>query len=167
MKFERVAIGWTPGGDVDVVSACEIGRSERLEKHPMKTSPVYRSDLMGIDGESAKLAVLVHFHMLVVRDNIDPAKVHKAFMDIEEYRDAIAADTLPADVPRWVTPSRRRERPTRRHGQPPKRTTSELLAYYMAREKAASALLEVSWPIAQEKAATALARVSGPHGAQP
>jgi hypothetical protein len=137
MEFRRVAIGWTPGGDVDVIAINELGRSEWFDKHPMKTSPAYRDDLMGIAGESAKLAVLVHFHMLVVRDNIDPAKVHKAFMDINEYRDAIAVETLPADVPRWVTPSIRREPPARRYGKPAKRPTAERLDYWMAQGKMA------------------------------
>jgi hypothetical protein len=97
MKFAKVAIGWTPGGDVEVVSAHELHSAEWSNKHhQIVTSPAYRSDLMGISGVSAQLAALVHFHMIVVRDNIDPMKAHKAFMDIDEYRDTVAADTLPA-----------------------------------------------------------------------
>jgi hypothetical protein len=87
----------------------------------------------GVKGEQAKLAVMVLFHMIVVRDKVDPMKVHNAFMDIDEYRDAIAADTLAADVPRWVTPSRKRMPLNRRHGVGPKRTTADLLDYWMAR----------------------------------
>jgi hypothetical protein len=62
--------------------------------------------LSDISGESAKLAVLAIFHTLVVRDKVDPLKAHWAFMDITEYRDAIATDTLAADVPRYVCPRR-------------------------------------------------------------
>jgi hypothetical protein len=122
VHFRRTAIGWSPGGDVDVVSLNEFDRLEWFNKHPMKTGG-FRSDLANVEGEDAKLAALVAFHMLVVRDKVDPMKAHNAFMDINEYRDAIVADTLPADVPRWATPSLRRAPPKRRHGQPPKSAT--------------------------------------------
>jgi hypothetical protein len=45
--------------------------------------------------------------------------------------------TLPADVPRWVTPSIRREPPARRYGVSPKRPTAERLDYWMAQGKMA------------------------------
>ncbi len=135
MYFKNTAIGWNPGGDVSVVgywgALDERAWSAWRSKYLMHTSPVYRSDLAGISGESAQLAALVHFHMLVVRDKVDPMKVHEAFMDIEEYRDAIAPDALPKDVPRWVTPSRKRMPVNRLHGVSSKRTTADLLAYGM------------------------------------
>jgi hypothetical protein len=115
MYFQRTAIGWTPGGDVDVIAINELGRSEWFDKHPGKVSPAWRTDMIDITGAEAQLAVLAHFHMLVVRDKIDPAKVHKAFMDINEYRDAISMETLPAAVPRWVMPTVHRAPPFRRH----------------------------------------------------
>jgi hypothetical protein len=136
MYFQEVAIGWTPGGDVDVIGINELERSERFNRHPMKTSPAYRNDLIGISGVSAKLAILVHFHMLVVRDKVDPVKVHNAFMDINKYRDTIVADALPRDVPRWATPSRKRMPPNLRHGVRPKRTTADLLAWHIDKAKA-------------------------------
>ena len=93
----------------------------------------------GIRGEDAKQAILAIFQMITVRDKVDPMKAHKALLDITEYRDAIAPDTLPADVPRWVTPSRKRMPVNRRHGVAPKRTTAELLDYWKERAGHASA----------------------------
>jgi hypothetical protein len=136
MYFRRTAIGWTPGGDVHVIALNELGHAEWFDKHTMTTGG-FRADLANVKGEQAQLAVMVLFHMLVVRDKVDPMKVHNAFMDIEEYRDVIVADALPKDVERWATPSRKRMPLNRRHGVSPKRTTADLLHYWMAQGKMA------------------------------
>jgi hypothetical protein len=36
--------------------------------------------------------MLTDFHQIVVRDGIDPQVAHKAFLEIDEYREIIAAD---------------------------------------------------------------------------
>jgi hypothetical protein len=120
MWFQRVAIGWTPGdekhdGEVSVIAINELGRSEWYDRHPMSTGG-FRDDLSQLEpgSEQAKLAVLVHFHMLTVRDKVNPKKVHEAFLDINEYRDVVVADSLAADLPRWALPSMRRDLPRRR-----------------------------------------------------
>jgi hypothetical protein len=109
MYFQRSVIGWTPGGKVDVVSSNEYDRLKWFDEHPIKISPAWATKQLPYDisGESAKLAVLALFHTLVVRDKIDPLKAHWALMDIKEYRDAIATDTLAADVPRYMSPRRK------------------------------------------------------------
>jgi hypothetical protein len=117
MYFQRTVIGWTPGGDVDVIGVNEHGRAKWFDKHPGVVIPSFRTDLMHMTEVETQLAVMAHFHMLVVRDNVDPAKVHKAFMDITEFRDTVAIETLPADVPRWVFPTAKRAPPIRLHAR--------------------------------------------------
>jgi hypothetical protein len=144
MYFQQVAIGWTPGddthdGEVDVIAINELGRAEWFDRHPMSTGG-FREDLSRVEpgSEQAKLAVLVTFHMLTVRDEVNPQKVHEAFMDINEYRDAVVSDSLVADLPRWALPSLKRELPRRRHGCGPKRSTASHLAYWKDRAEKAT-----------------------------
>jgi hypothetical protein len=75
--------------------------------------------------------------MLAVRDRVNPRKVHEAFMDINEYRDVVVADSLAADLPRWALPSMKRELPRRRHGCSPRRPTGDLFKYWMGRARKA------------------------------
>jgi hypothetical protein len=51
--------------------------------------------------EPAKLLamIFIEFNAMVVRDGIDPKEVHKAFLAIDEYRDAIAPDIEGANHP--------------------------------------------------------------------
>jgi hypothetical protein len=45
-----------------------------------------------IRGEKAKLAALIEWHTIVVRDGIDPQVAHNEFLKIDEYRDALPPD---------------------------------------------------------------------------
>jgi hypothetical protein len=43
--------------------------------------------------------IFIEFNAMVVRDGIDPKEAHKAFLAIDEYRDAIASDIEGASHP--------------------------------------------------------------------
>jgi hypothetical protein len=101
MKLKDTAIAWTPGVGVEVEPISSPGGSKTFDRHPLQTGG-FRYDLGRAEGERAQHAVLAIFHMLVVRDGLPPMTVHNAFMDIEEYRDSICIDCLPAAVPRWA-----------------------------------------------------------------
>jgi hypothetical protein len=95
MKLKSTVIGWTEGGGVDVGHRNELGRPQRFDRHPFRANgDEYRSGVTNVEREAAMLAVMVLYHKLVKRDGVDPDVAHAAFMDIEEYRNAISLETL-------------------------------------------------------------------------
>jgi len=71
-----------------------------LEEHPMKyhRHRDYNSTLAcwsyihDLTAEQRKLIVFIEAMHLIVRDGIDPVKLHHVLLDLEEYRDGCAAD---------------------------------------------------------------------------
>lgn len=61
----------------------------------------------------AAFQVMMDFNTLVVRDGMDPRKVHEAFLAIDEYRFHVSPE-IGADWPEWYEELVRKERAWRR-----------------------------------------------------
>ena len=104
MKLAETMIAWTPRHDF-LADRPTFGRVE-AGPHPdrggwsrafFSTGGACMSDWREAD-EAGRLALLfILFNTLVIRDEIDPAEAHRAFLAIDEYRAAIPPDQAGAD----------------------------------------------------------------------
>lgn len=98
MKAKEVILLWTPPNVGDPKYAPTRGKvavRTRSELFSDPSAPVFAhgcgADLgdfaLGQPGPAdAKAALLAHFHRLTIRDGMDPARVHEALLDIEEWQ---------------------------------------------------------------------------------
>lgn len=103
MKAKDALIAWTPSWDVDDPTAGKV-KVGPMPEFPSDWSKPYsftggaaHTDRRSMVGAEAALMVFVDFQTLVIRDGIDPAAAHEAFLAIDEYRERLAPDTPGAD----------------------------------------------------------------------
>jgi hypothetical protein len=111
MKMSEADLIWTPAKPY--TADCPNPGAIRVERHGSgweRTSgdrwmPIHRSLVLGVfqqfetkdDRTRQLLSMFVLFNTVVVRDGIDPAAAHQAFLEIDEYRQHISPDTPGAD----------------------------------------------------------------------
>lgn len=103
MKFAEAMILWNPKW-TDEAAPPEVRRGVKVVPHPpaqathefrMSSTPGMRAAAKTKDMQLAML--FIEFNTLVVRDGIDPAAAHSAFLEIDEYRQHIARDQSGAE----------------------------------------------------------------------
>jgi hypothetical protein len=99
MKARDALIAWTPATSENSPTAGRVKVGRLLERNdPDWTKPYERTGgaayaaTRRLDGDASALALFIDFHTLVVRDDIEPAIAHEAFLVIDEYREFIAPD---------------------------------------------------------------------------
>jgi hypothetical protein len=93
MKLRDAIIAWNPRGDIEVAPLAETRGTGRFDHLRNSGGGVY-SEVREARGEAAKVMALAEWHVIVLRDRVDPKKAHNAFLKIDEYRDAIAPDIV-------------------------------------------------------------------------
>jgi hypothetical protein len=98
MKANDVILLWTPPNVGDPKYAKTRGQVMLRPRQDMFSdpkAPVFAHGCGAALGEfdlddshimDAKAALLAHFHRLTIRDGMDPARVHQALLDIEEWQ---------------------------------------------------------------------------------
>jgi prophage regulatory protein len=81
---------WTPGTDqVEIVSYPDV---RNLSKKFERFSLACFTRVRRMNFEQRKLQIFIDAMHLIVRDKCDPDAVHRALINLEEYRDAMAPD---------------------------------------------------------------------------
>lgn len=111
MKYADAYIAWSPGKG--------SGWWRTDTKNPGTVKVVYRPMQSGWDdgflftggacykvvqeakGDDAVARLFIEWHHIVLRDRVDPEVAHQAFLAIDEYRDALAAD-IPGSTARGL-----------------------------------------------------------------
>jgi len=93
MKANEALIAWNPRGDVKV--AC-VGTKNWSDGFSRTGGATY-SNTRNLTADKSVLMLFIEFHTLVVRDGVQPEIAHKAFLAIDEYRNAIAPDIQGAE----------------------------------------------------------------------
>lgn len=85
---------WSPGGDV-VLVPWPISNYHRTKYAHLECSSLacYR-DVRSAWFEKRKLMLAIEFALLVVRDGIDPQRLHAVLCELAEWRD-LCADDMP------------------------------------------------------------------------
>lgn len=104
MKYADALIAWTPGDDncllpgqehtrgtVKVGRLLKTGQPDWTDPYAFTGGAAY-THVRDARGDTALACLFIEFQTIVVRDKIDPAVAHKAFWQIEEYRNACASD---------------------------------------------------------------------------
>ncbi len=101
MKAAETLIAWTPAtqtgryaataGQVCTGPLIEEGQEDWTGPFAMSGGAAYPALRSAVGAEAIAL-VFIEFQTMVVRDGIDPLTAHKAFLAIDEYRDACARD---------------------------------------------------------------------------
>ncbi|MBH0239473.1 hypothetical protein [Methylobrevis albus] len=101
MKAKETIIAWTPNtehynsyatkGLVKVGPLIADGMPDWTSGYRMTGGAAY-INIRSIEGWQAKAMVLTEFVTIVVRDLVDPAVAHRAFIEIDEYAEIIAED---------------------------------------------------------------------------
>lgn len=98
MKANEVVLLWTPpnvGDPKYAVTRGKIAVRERRRLFSDPEAPVFAHGCGADVGDSIlgqigpldpRAALLAHFHRLTIRDGMDPARVHEALLDIEEWQ---------------------------------------------------------------------------------
>lgn len=94
-RANECMIAWNLYGDIEVGPwPDEIGWSKRFKF----TSGACYQERHECGLQMNALSVLVDFHTIVIRDGVDPAKAHREFLKIREYRYHISPDISGAEV---------------------------------------------------------------------
>lgn len=90
MNATDTMLCWTPGTDeVALVPWPDSrGRSDRYRM----TTLACTFDMKKMTFEQRKAIVYIEAMHLIVRDHCDPLAVHRALLDLDEYRDGCSAD---------------------------------------------------------------------------
>jgi hypothetical protein len=99
LRFRDALIAWTPAhyresplaGQILVTRLGHDIRVDQAGRHAMTGGAAYVK-VRNMRGSEAVAQVFIDFHTIVVRDGLDPVTVHRAFLNIEEYRDRISPD---------------------------------------------------------------------------
>jgi hypothetical protein len=102
VKAEEAVIAWNPvHGDRALHAASPVAVVPRTARHLYGSGTPHRYWIEAgslADGKQhGALAVLLHFHTLVVRDGIAVDAAHRAFLAIDEYRASISPDVEGAE----------------------------------------------------------------------
>jgi hypothetical protein len=96
MKAHEALIAWTPtfrdsptAGQVAVGTL--RGGHEWTKPYTTSGGAAYTATRQ-LRGEASALMLFIEFHTIVVRDGLDPQKVHQAFLKIDEYAERISPD---------------------------------------------------------------------------
>ncbi len=99
MRAREALIAWTPAAFKGESTACQIkiGRLIDETQHDwtdpfMNTGGAAHVWRRSLKGDEAVKMVFIDFQTIVVGDGIDPQTAHQAFLVIDEYAEAIAAD---------------------------------------------------------------------------
>ncbi len=89
MQLIDVMIAWNPNGDAKVGQHPDtVGWTKQFQ---MTAGACYSNWRTFTEDQRQKI-LFVEFHAMVVRDGVDPQVAHRAFMEIQEYRELIAPD---------------------------------------------------------------------------
>ena len=89
MQLLDVVIAWNPNGTAKVGPHLDPGR---WSKNFQVTDGADNTRWARFDENQRQKALFIVFHTMVVRDGVDVQVAHRAFMEIDEYRDLIAQD---------------------------------------------------------------------------
>ena len=102
MKLAEIMYAWTPATwETPTAGKVRIGvHPDRVGWTRPFASCLGACDLSFVEMSDAEriTQMFVAFHAMVVRDGIDPQVAHTAFLDIDEYRRAIADDIEGAEL---------------------------------------------------------------------
>ncbi|WP_343684019.1 hypothetical protein [Asticcacaulis sp.] len=102
MKYAECFIAWTPNrkpwADYPTVGKVEVGPFVGEDEGDWSaiyahTGGAVYSDRRKASSELQRFYVFNDFNQLVVRDGLDPAVVHAAFLVIDEYAEGLSEDT--------------------------------------------------------------------------
>ena len=89
MKYREALIAWNQNGEVKVGPY----KNNREWSQPYRnTAGAAFVGVRELSGEATERMIFMDFHMLVVRDGIDPKQAHAEFLKIDEYRWSISPD---------------------------------------------------------------------------
>ncbi|MCO6407343.1 hypothetical protein [Hoeflea alexandrii] len=89
MKIANTMIAWNSGGDIECGPWPDKTRWSREFRF---TAGACDSDFKNRPEAEITAMVFILFNTVVVRDGISVEAAHRAFLKIDEYRDAIAPD---------------------------------------------------------------------------
>ncbi len=89
LGFDEWMVAWNRGGDVRVGPWPD---KTRWSQGLSFTDGCCMSSWHEISSEGKVALMFIHFHTIVVRDRVDPQRVHQEFLKIGEYRRRISPE---------------------------------------------------------------------------
>lgn len=101
MKYQEALIAWNPNTDQVRVGRFLRQRDSDWSRWPINYTRTGGAAYTGLrectDKYMRDMMLFIEFHTLVVRDNVPVQAVHRAFLEIDEYRQRISPDIEGAD----------------------------------------------------------------------
>lgn len=91
MRFCKSMYVWTRDERVEIIPWPDHGG---LRKDYQFSGGACSNKKRSLSGDSLLCAILLDFHHMVVRDGVCPKAAHRAFLKIDEYREAMSLDCL-------------------------------------------------------------------------
>jgi hypothetical protein len=92
---KTVMLCWNP--DSDQVALIDLADPYNLSKEYSRKTFAYFSGFRKCSFEKRKAQLFIEAMHLIIRDGCSPEAVHKALLELEEYRDGLACD-MPGNV---------------------------------------------------------------------